>query len=322
MNGTDSNGTPCPPCGACGSRKGAPIGVHLTGQQHEDDVAEVVIVCAPALSKTMGALHPAGALYARPVHINQAREAHAMFVTLLRRRGIEAHDVRDILACDADWNVGERCRLEDLAAKSLTYVMADSATNDTGKGPAQFNQHYVSDAYKRSVLKEMDVSQLVDIILTNPTVTITNTGRDTGCLAQYTFSPSTNIMFCRDQQVTTAANGVVMARLQSKQRRQEGAVLEFCLRKLGVNVLGRVEQGFLEGGDFFPCGKEMCFVGVGPRSTYPAVHWMMERDVLGTEEVVVVRDDLERRQQAMHLDCCFNIVSTWFSILLVQYFLT
>lgn len=306
-------GFSCPPCGACGSRTGAPGGLHGTGQTHEDDAAAVVVVCEPALSKTMGALHPAGALYARPVHINQAREAHANFVSLLRRRGIETHDVRDILARDADWNVGDRCRLEELAANSLTYKMAGNASSASANGAHNFNKHYVSDEYKRSVLKEMGVNQLVDIVLTTPTVTITDTGRDTGYLANYTFSPSTNIMFCRDQQVTTAANGVVMARLQAKQRRQEVYILEFCLRKLGVNVLGTVERGFLEGGDFFPCGTEMCFIGIGPRSTYPAVHWMMEMNMLGTQDVIVVRDELDMSQERMHLDCVFNIVCACFS---------
>jgi arginine deiminase len=296
-----------PPCGACGKGGGSPTGLHQTGQVHEDDDAAVVVVCAPSLSKTMGALHPAGALYARPVHFNQAQDAHAAFVALLRRRGIETHDVRDILARDAEWSMGDRCRLEDLAAKSLTYAMSSDAGGEKSSGLLGFNQHYVSEEYKRSVLREMDVNQLVDIVMTNPTVTITDTGRDTGFLAQYAFTPSTNIMFCRDQQVTTV-NGVVMARLQAPQRRKEVDVLEFCLRKLGVNVLGGVERGFLEGGDFFPCGTEMCFVGVGPRSTYPAVAWMMERDMLGTEQVVVVRDEVDMSQDRMHLDCVFNII--------------
>lgn len=297
-----------PPCGVDATHGQRPP-LARTGQVHEDDSAAVVVVCEPALSKTMGALHPAGALYARPVHISEARAAHAAFVALLRRRGVETHDVRDLLARDADWNVGDRCRLEDLAAKALTYKMAADASAATADPHAhEQHRHYVSDEYKRSVLKEMDVSQLVDIVMTTPTVTITDTGRDTGYLAQYTFSPSTNIMFCRDQQVTTAAGGVVMARLQSKQRAKEGDILEFCLRKLGANVLGRVERGFLEGGDFFPCGLEMCFIGIGPRSTYPAVHWMMEMNVLGTQDVVVVRDELDMSQDRMHLDCVFNIV--------------
>lgn len=298
---SDCIAAPCPTPGV--PLKTSAHGTPPSGQTHENHVAAVVVVCAPSLSKTMGALHPAGALYARPVHINQAREAHASFVSLLRRRGVEVHDVREILEQDADWSLGDRCRLEDLAADSLSYAMA----RDTTSIDVESTKHYVSDEYKRSVLREMDVSQLVDIVMTNPTVTITSTGRDTGFSAEYAFSPSTNIMFTRDQQVTTV-NGVVMARLQATQRQQEVDILEFCLRKLGMNVLGRVEKGYLEGGDFFPCGRQLCFVGIGPRSTYAAVEWMMEKDMFGTDTVAVVRDEFDMSQDRMHLDCVFNIV--------------
>jgi arginine deiminase len=276
----------------------------LWGQDHENDKALVVVVCAPSLSKRMGALHPAGALYARPVHIDQARDAHAAFVNLLRKRGVVTHDVREILGRDADWNVGARVGLENLAASRLTYRLGDGHIDVD-----ELTRHYVSDAYKHSVLEEMDVDQLVDIVLTNPTVTVLNTQRDTGCLAEYSFSPLTNIVFTRDQQITTAM-GVVICRLRSVQRQREVEVLEFCLRKLGVNLLGRVAEGHLEGGDFFPCGREMCFVGVGPRSDVDAVKWMMRKDLFGTERVIVVRDELDRHQDRMHLDCVFNIVDT------------
>jgi arginine deiminase len=301
--------------GGCAGCSGGATAMSACGQEHEDDVARAIIVCAPSLSKTMGALHPAGALYARPVDINKAVGAHAAFVALLKRKGVETHDVREILGKDADWSVGDRCKLEILAAKSLTYAM-DSVPVATNGIPRIVNaSHYVSDPYKRSVLCEMDVSQLVDIVMTNPTVTITDTGRDTGLMARYSFSPSTNILFTRDQQITTVG-GVVMGRLRSAQRRQEVDILEFCLRKLGVNVLGRVERGFLEGGDFFPCGRERCFVGIGQRSTFDAVAWIMENNLFGTDAVVVVRNELDISQDRMHLDCIFNIIGKSICLLL------
>jgi hypothetical protein len=53
----------------------------MTGsQQHENDVAEVVIVCEPeAASLMMGGLHPRGSLYERPVNIEVAQAQHAEF---------------------------------------------------------------------------------------------------------------------------------------------------------------------------------------------------------------------------------------------------
>lgn len=53
------------------------LGIHSSlepGQSHEDDTAEVVLVCEPDLhNNLMGALHPNGALYEKPVNINVAR---------------------------------------------------------------------------------------------------------------------------------------------------------------------------------------------------------------------------------------------------------
>jgi arginine deiminase len=46
----------------------------------------------------------------------------------------------------------------------------------------------------------MSVAQLIDIILINPTVTLTPSGRDTGFAAAYTFAPLSNLVYTRDQQ--------------------------------------------------------------------------------------------------------------------------
>jgi len=47
----------------------------------------------------------------------------------------------------------------------------------------------------------MSVTQLIDIILINPTVHLTPSGRDTGFTASYTFEPLSNLVYTRDQQV-------------------------------------------------------------------------------------------------------------------------
>jgi hypothetical protein len=47
-----------------------------------------------------------------------------------------------------------------------------------------------------------------------------------------------------------------MGRLASLQRRNEVEVMQFCFEKLGLNVVGQVEEpGRLEGGDFFAAGE-------------------------------------------------------------------
>lgn len=73
--------------------------------------------------------------------------------------------------------------------------------------------------------------------------------------------------------------------------------------------MGAIEApGYLEGGDFFPCGRGLAMLGVGLRSNVEAAQQLMSRDLLGTDAMAVVRDDFEQSQDRMHLDCVFSIL--------------
>uniref|UniRef100_A0A7S0ZC49 Arginine deiminase n=2 Tax=Timspurckia oligopyrenoides TaxID=708627 RepID=A0A7S0ZC49_9RHOD len=276
------------------------------GQCHEVDVARMVIICGPGMGKMMGALHPAGSLYERPTNNVEVEKEYKCFREMMEENGVKVFDVREILAQDCNKSVGARLELEDMAAKSLTYAYDETATDIM---PDKQTLHYVGEEYKRSVIEEMSEGQLVNIILTRPTVTLKKSYRDTGFTASYSFEPLSNINFTRDQQITTR-NGIVMGRLRSEQRRGEVDVLEFCHRKLGLRVIGRIPgpDCYLEGGDFFPAGPDLCMVGIGPRSNLGAVKYMMENDLLGTSRVAVVKDLFEQSQDRMHLDTVFNIL--------------
>lgn len=288
---------------------------HLpTGQTHEDDVAKTIVVCAPsALSKMMGSLHPAGALYEKPVNTTRAIESHDKFVNILKRKGIDVYEVSEILKQNAEWSMKDRIQLENLAFTCLTYKFqhdptAENVEENNKRELSEAEKHYASDKYKRQVIENSDVQQLVDIIFTNPTVTIQPSLRDTGFTASYSFEPLSNIIFIRDQQITTN-KGIVMANLKSKQRLKEVKLLKFCLEKLNLNVIGQIpSHGFLEGGDFFPVGKDLSFIGIGPRSDWAAVEYLLQNDLVGTEKVVVVKDMFEKKQQRMHLDTVFSII--------------
>lgn len=67
--------------------------------------------------------------------------------------------------------------------------------------------------------------------------------------------------------------------------------------------------GYLEGGDFFPAGRDLALLGVGLRSNYEAAKELMTKDLLGTTRFAVVRDDFEQHQDRMHLDCVFSILT-------------
>ncbi|KAF5833023.1 hypothetical protein DUNSADRAFT_10768 [Dunaliella salina] len=162
----------------------------------------------------------------------------------------------------------------------------------------------------------MGVSQLVDTIMIQPTVHITPSYRDTGLSATYTFEPLSNLVYTRDQQITTC-KGIVMGRLRSQQRQREVQVMHFCIEKLGVKVVGQIQEpGFLEGGDFFPLGQDLALLGVGLRSNPAAARQLMDQDLLGSKRFAVVRDEFDRNQDRMHLDCVFSVVSDTCCIML------
>lgn len=79
----------------------------------------------------------------------------------------------------------------------------------------------------------MSLSQLIDVLLLNPTVELSASLRDTGLHAKYEYQPLSNLIYTRDQQITTC-KGIVMGRLKSKQRQREVELLTFCFQKLGI----------------------------------------------------------------------------------------
>ena len=67
-------------------------------------------------SNIMGALHPAGSLYERPVNMRQCTLQHEAFRQALRSNGVHCLTVREILLYDTTRDVRARVELEDLAA--------------------------------------------------------------------------------------------------------------------------------------------------------------------------------------------------------------
>ena len=138
--------------------------------------------------------------------------------------------VRDILSYGVANHMGARVELEEMAMTALTYSM-DEGVDVTEL--REEDQQYLSDKYKMEVLQHMSIMQLIDTIMINPTVHISPSYRDTGLSASYTFQPLSNLVYTRDQQITTC-KGIVMGKLRSSQRQLEVEVMKFCFRKLGM----------------------------------------------------------------------------------------
>ena len=59
-------------------------------QEHENETAEIVVVCEPqGTSLMMGGLHPRASLYERPVNLDAAKSAHADFRRVMRDAGVK-----------------------------------------------------------------------------------------------------------------------------------------------------------------------------------------------------------------------------------------
>ena len=271
----------------------------------ENGIAEIVITCEPeGTSLQMGGLHPRASLYEKPVNLEAAKMAHAEFRKIMRECNVRVLTVREILAYGTEKHVGARVELENFAMRALTYT--SSFPMEEFK---EEDKYYLSDAYKMDVLSHMSVPQLIDTILINPTVHLAPSYRDTGLTATYSFQPLSNLVYTRDQQITTA-KGIIMGRLRSPQRNLEVSLMEFCFHKLGLDVLGSIEEpGFLEGGDFVPCSKDLAFIGIGLRSNIEACLCLMKNDWLGYRRVAVVKDEYDVSQDRMHLDCVFGLLS-------------
>merc|ERR1719171_3197604 len=103
----------------------APAGPPAFVQRSENDAAKSVIVCEPGLPKMMGALHPAGSLYERPVNLETAKAEHRGLRAALRRFGEKVLSVREILRYGLDDNLRHRVELEDFCMGSLHYVQQE-----------------------------------------------------------------------------------------------------------------------------------------------------------------------------------------------------
>lgn len=65
-------------------------GIVSAVQEHENETAEIVIVCEPqGTSLMMGGLHPRASLYERPVNLDAAKSAHAEFRQVMRDAGVK-----------------------------------------------------------------------------------------------------------------------------------------------------------------------------------------------------------------------------------------
>lgn len=250
----------------------------------------------------LGVIHPDAALFADYFNVDQASREHENYRRRLKEAGADVRTVREILldgTLDGEGNALEGAPLDALrefASRFLVY--------NTDAIPSQ---REAQEEYKREIIRKANPKDLLRVILLQPEIVLSQTEGNTGFAAVYKERPMMNLFYMRDQMIVTF-KGPVIARMHSPQREVESCVAEFCLNKIGMPPIGRITGpgAYLEGGDFLPFGSS-AFIGCGLRTTQKAIDQLMENDLLGTDKLMVVRDNWLEQEQ-MHLDTYFNCI--------------
>ena len=272
------------------------------GQTCEYRKARLILTHDPGESCFWGALHPAAALFREHIDIPELIAEHATYRKVLEEAGARVLTVRQILldGTGADGKPADRTKLENLRRFAAGFLTFD--TQNLSPETAEQQKEY-----RQSILAKTSPRDLVRIILRQPIIRLSETQIQHGAQGRIFGKP-------RDESLLYAGpvdNHSQRHRnrtMNSPQREKGCDILQFCLRKIGMKPLHRIEGegAHLEGGDFYPFG-DTAFIGCGMRTTQPAIDQLMEHDLLGCNRLVVVKDRLFS-QAEMHLDTYFNII--------------
>lgn len=273
------------------------------GVRAEYDKPELIIVNTPDLEALFGSYFPLGALNQGPFDRIEAIEEHENFKRVLKENCKEVYTVKELfLKGTVDQN---NKRIEGESLEKLTslarasFIQNNENLNLTDKISAMQTKEYVLDM--------MHPEDLVNTILIQPVVIPEYTGTNTDFNNNFGVFPVYNLMFSRDQQITTD-KGVIIGNMNSKQRASETAMMKLAFQNLGVENVYEINNGAkLEGGDFIPAG-DVAFIGQGLRTKSDAISQLLEKRMVGYDRIAIVKDSFQD-QEEMHLDTYFNIVS-------------
>ena len=269
---------------------------------------KVVLVHTPSIEEFLAVIYPRAALYERAFDVRQAATEHKYFRGLLEKSGAKVYNIIDLFlkdAVDKNFNFIEGAALEELRtlARRTLRIQHDF----------EIEHNFSYKAYKKSIIKNLSPDALLKILLLQPTIYLAKERINTKLSARYELAPLMNIMFLRDQLITTK-KGIVLGRMNSPQRSHETKLIKFALKKLGITPIYEVtEPGRLEGGDLIMAG-DTAFIGQGLRTSAAGVKQLLANQVFGTPYVAVVKDPWQN-QQEMHLDTYFNIMDKRLAVL-------
>jgi arginine deiminase len=263
-------------------------------QINENSQVHTVMLHEPSIEVFMSTLHPAGSLYQGVTNLPAVLKEYRELRDFLESQNITTVTVKEALLKD-------KTKLKKLAFESLWYEKDRASPPD---------DQYLNDKYKQSVIDQLTDDQLFDIIITQPTIILASNSINTGVVIEtIKFNPLGNLVFCRDQQITTR-KGIVQSHMNSIQRQGETVVMKAAWDNIGAPIVGAITgSGRLEGGDYIPAKSDLSMLGVGLRTNLEAAYYMLENDLFGHNRVALIIDENDKNQDRMHLDTYFNIVS-------------
>ena len=294
-------------------------------QPSESTPAKTVLVHISKMESFVCSLNPAASLYEDVTDEDDIRSCFNKLGEYLKTKDIKLITIEDAL-----FTKGKEKELMKLALDSLNYERAtdiekekkqDEQENIEGsdakkrkrKESLDKYEEYSSNEYKEKVLKKFKKKNLINVILTRPSIKLNHIERDTFIEPTLiSFFPVGNIIFCRDQQITTK-KGIVIGRTRTSQRKYEHIIMKQVFENLGADVIGEVvgneKEGFLEGGDFYVARENLGMLGVGLRTDIMGANYLLEKDLVGTRYMAICLDENDIDQQRMHLDTYFNILN-------------
>ena len=278
-------------------------------QPSESTPAKVILVHISKMESFICSLNPAASLYEDVTDEDEIRKCFNELREYLKTKNIKLITTEEILLLKEN-------ELMKLAKDSLNYeretIKLEEEENNNKKRKDSFKEYenYSSDEYKENVLKKFTKKNLINIILTRPTIKLKHIDTDTYIEStSITFNPLGNIVFCRDQQITTK-KGVIIGSSRTSQRKYEHIIMKQIFQNIGANIIGDLRgEGYLEGGDFFVAREDLSMLGVGLRTDMNGAKYLMKNDLLGTRYMCICLDENDLDQQRMHLDTYFNILN-------------
>ena len=278
-------------------------------QPSESTPAKIILVHVSKMESFICSLNPAASLYEDVTDEEEIRKCFNELGEYLKTKNIKLITTEDILLLKEN-------ELMKLAKDSLNYeretLKLEEEKEDNKKRKDSFKEYenYSSDEYKENILKKFSKKNLINVILTRPTIKLKHINTDTFIEStSITFEPVGNIVFCRDQQITTK-KGVVIGSSRTSQRKYEHIIMKQIFENIGANIIGDVRgEGYLEGGDFFVAREDLSMLGVGLRTDMNGAKYLMKNDLLGTRYMGICLDENDLDQQRMHLDTYFNILN-------------